>query len=79
MTSKPPIPGSIFGPASDLEITANEILKTRSKLNEMLAEATGKPLERVQVDTQRDYWMTAAEALEYGLISRIVTSHEELD
>ena len=49
------------------------------KLNEMLAEATGKPLERVQVDTQRDYWMTAAEALEYGLISRIVTSHEELD
>ena len=76
---QPLIPGSIFGPASDLEITANEILKTRSKLNEMLAEATGKPLERVQVDTQRDYWMTAAEALEYGLISRIVTSHEELD
>jgi ATP-dependent Clp protease protease subunit len=75
---QPLIPGNVFGPASDLEITAREILRTRDKINEMLAEATGQPLERITRDTQRDYWMDAAAALDYGLISRIVTSREDL-
>ena len=75
---QPLIPGNIVGPASDLEITAQEILKTRAKINEMLAEETGQPLERVKVDTQRDYWMNAEEALEYGLISRVVSSAADL-
>ncbi len=75
---QPLIPGNVFGPASDLEITAREILKTRDRINQMLADATGQPLERVEKDTQRDYWMNAEEALEYGLISRIIRSRDEL-
>lgn len=75
---QPLIPGSVVGPASDLEITAQEILKTRDKLNRMLAEATGQPLERIEKDTQRDYWLDGEEAIEYGLISRIVTSRAEM-
>ena len=67
-----------MGPASDLEITAQEILKTRAKINAMLSEETGQPLSRVEQDTQRDYWMTAEEAVEYGLISRIVTNASEI-
>ena len=76
---QPLIAGSIFGPASDLEIAAQEILKTRHRLNGLLAEATGQPFERVERDTQRDYWMTAEEAVEYGLLARIVESHGDLD
>lgn len=76
---QPLIPGQVFGPASDLEITANEIIKTRGRINEMLAEACGQPLERITKDTQRDYWMTAEEALEYGLVSGIVASRAELE
>ncbi len=75
---QPLIPGNIVGPASDLEITAQEILKTRAKINEMLAEETGQPLVRVKKDTQRDYWMDAEEALEYGLIARVVASANDL-
>jgi len=76
---QPMIPGTVFGPASDLEITANELIKTRAKVNRMLADETGQPFERVEGDTQRDYWMTAEEAVEYGLISRVVQSRAEMD
>ncbi|MCB9728565.1 MAG: ATP-dependent Clp protease proteolytic subunit [Deltaproteobacteria bacterium] len=76
---QPLIPGHIFGPASDLEITAQEILKSRDRINQMLADATGQPLDRVARDTHRDYWMDAKEALEYGLISRIISHRSELD
>ncbi|MGM0575741.1 MAG: ATP-dependent Clp protease proteolytic subunit [Myxococcota bacterium] len=76
---QPLIPGHIFGPASDLEITAQEIVKTRDRINQMLAEATGQPLEKIEKDTQRDYWLDAEGAVEYGLISRIISSRSELD
>lgn len=76
---QPLIAGNIFGPASDLEITAQEIIKTRERINEMLAAETGQPLDRVKRDTQRDYWMDAAGALDYGLISGIVTDRSQLD
>lgn len=76
---QPLIPMQVFGPASDLEITATEILKTREKINRMLADACGQPLERVERDTQRDYWMSAEQALEYGLVSKIVSTRTELD
>ncbi len=62
----------IFGPASDLEITANEILRTKDRINRLIAQETGQPLERVERDTQRDFWMSAEEALQYGLVSKIV-------
>lgn len=79
MIHQPLIPMSVFGPASDLEITANEIIKTREKVNRILAEATGQPFEKVDRDTQRDYWMTALEAKEYGLVHGIVEDRAALD
>jgi len=73
------IPGVVRGQASDLEITAKDLLKTRDRINELYAEETGQPIERIAKDTNRDYWMTAEEAVEYGLISRIVSSRADLD
>lgn len=75
---QPLIPGSVFGVASDLEITARQILKTRELINEMLSRETGQPIDIVSRHTERDFWMNAEEALEYGLVSRIVTNRAEL-
>lgn len=75
---QPLIRGTAYGPASDLEITANEILKTRAKINQLLATETGQPLEKVETDTHRDYWLTATEAVAYGLIARVVQNRAEL-
>lgn len=75
---QPLIPGQVYGQASDLEITAREILKTREKINRLLAAETGTPLEKVEKDTIRDYWMTASEAVEYGLIARVVENMKDL-
>lgn len=70
--------GGIGGQVSDVEIQAREIIRMRERLNRIFAEATGQTLERIQKDTDRDYWMQAGEALEYGLVGRIVTSHNEI-
>jgi ATP-dependent Clp protease protease subunit len=67
-----------FGAAEDLRRTAEQILKLRQRINELYAQETGQPLDKVSVDTDRDYWMTAQEAVEYGLISRIINSHDDL-
>lgn len=64
----------IGGQATDIDIHAKQIIKTRETLNQILADHTGQPLERVQRDTERDYYMSAAEAKEYGLIDEIITS-----
>lgn len=64
--------GGAEGQASDIEIRAKRILKMRDKLNGILAERTGQPLERIEKDTDRDYFMTAEEAKEYGLIDRVI-------
>jgi ATP-dependent Clp protease protease subunit len=69
---QPLIPGQIYGQASDIEIHAREILKTRQKINELLSKECGQPLAKVEKDTTRDYWMNAGEALEYGLITKII-------
>jgi ATP-dependent Clp protease protease subunit len=76
---QPLIPGQVYGQASDLEITAREILKTREKINKLLSEETGTALEKVEKDTIRDYWMNAQEAVEYGLVSRIVETYKDLE
>ncbi|HUD11626.1 MAG TPA: ATP-dependent Clp endopeptidase proteolytic subunit ClpP [Candidatus Saccharimonadia bacterium] len=60
------------GSPSDIEITAREVLKSRQKLDEILAERTGKPVDEVHKDTDRDYWMNTTEAKNYGLIDSIV-------
>jgi ATP-dependent Clp protease protease subunit len=65
--------GGTQGQASDIKITADHILKTRDKLNRILSENTGKPLDQIALDTERDNWMSAAEAVEYGLIDKVVT------
>ena len=64
--------GGIQGQASDIEITARHILKTREKLNKMLAKASGKSLAQVEKDTDRDFFMTAEEAVKYGLVDEIL-------
>lgn len=71
--------GGAQGQATEIEIAAKNILRTRERLNKILADKTGQPLERVQKDTDRDNFMTAEEALEYGLIDEIMDSSEKLD
>lgn len=66
--------GGVRGQATEIEITAKQILRTREKLNKILSENTGKPIETVAIDTERDNWMSAEEAKEYGLIDEIVIS-----
>lgn len=63
--------GGVQGQASDIEITARHILKTRERLNNMLAKATGKKLSQVEKDTDRDFFMDAEEAKKYGIVDRI--------
>ncbi|MDE0008249.1 MAG: ATP-dependent Clp protease proteolytic subunit, partial [Gammaproteobacteria bacterium] len=70
--------GGFGGDASDIEIHAREILKTRERINAIIAEQTGQPLERVSKDTDRDYWMSAEESQEYGLVGTIIRSADEL-
>ena len=70
--------GGVGGQASDVEIQAREIIKMRERLNKIFVEATGQTLERIKKDTDRDYWMSAKEALDYGLVGKIVTSHREI-
>lgn len=64
--------GGAQGQATDIEITAREILKLRSELYSIIAEHSGNPIEKVEKDSDRDYWMTAKEALEYGMIDEIL-------
>lgn len=74
--------GQVGGQVSDIEIQADEIIKTRALLNEVLAGHTGQPIERIAKDTDRDYYMSASEAKAYGLVDDILTkppSLEEVD
>ncbi len=71
--------GGVGGQASDVEIQAREIIRMRERLNEIFAEATGQTLDKIKEDTNRDYWMQASEAVKYGLVGKIVTSHKEVD
>jgi ATP-dependent Clp protease protease subunit len=70
--------GGFGGSASDVEIHAREIVRTRQRINAIIAEQTGQPLERVEEDTDRDYWMSAEESVEYGIVGRIISSIDEL-
>jgi len=70
--------GGAGGQASDIAIMAREIIKTRERIAAVIARQTGKPLDAVLVDMERDYWMSADEAVEYGLVSRIIEKQSEL-
>ncbi len=67
------------GAASDIEIQAREIIKMRERLNVLFSTATGQPLERIEKDTDRDYWMGAEEAIKYGLVGRVIRSVSDLE
>ena len=67
--------GGAQGQATEIQIVAEQILKTKEKLNRILSENTGKPYEEVCRDTERDNWLTAQEALDYGIIDRILDKH----
>ncbi len=70
--------GGVGGQASDIEIQADEIVKMRLRLNKMLAAGTGQTLAKIKKDTDRDFWMSAEEAVKYGLVGKIVTSQSEV-
>jgi ATP-dependent Clp protease, protease subunit len=67
------------GVATDIEIHAREIERMRERINKLISSETGKPMEQVEKDTDRDFWMNSDEAKEYGLISRVVTNRAELE
>jgi ATP-dependent Clp protease protease subunit len=69
--------GGAHGQATDIEIHARDILRTKEQMNRILAERTGQPLEKVQNDTERDYFMTADEAKDYGLVDQVIARRGE--
>lgn len=70
--------GGVRGQATDIGIEAKEIVRVRKRINNIISEATGQPLEKVQQDTDRNYWLNADEAVEYGIASKIITKYDEL-
>ena len=70
--------GGARGAASDIQIEAEEILKMRDRVNRMIAEETGQTIDRINLDTRRNFWMNAEEAVDYGLVSRIIKSVSEV-
>jgi ATP-dependent Clp protease protease subunit len=70
--------GGVRGPAVDIDIEAREIVKMRERLNRLIAEETGQPYDKVAMDTDRNYWMSAEEAIAYGMVTRIITCAADL-
>jgi ATP-dependent Clp protease protease subunit len=75
MIHQPLISDNFFGPASDIQIHAEEMVRIRKNLNQIMADATGKKLETIEEDTERDYFMSAEEAKKYGLIDDVLKSY----
>lgn len=71
--------GGVRGQASDIEIEAKEIIRMLDRVNHLIADATGQPVEKVKQDTDRNYWMNTQEAIDYGIISRVVQTCGELN
>ena len=70
--------GGARGDATDIAIQAEQIVKMRARINQLIADETGQPLDRVAKDTDRDYWMTVDEAIEYGIVGKVVSSISEI-
>jgi ATP-dependent Clp protease, protease subunit len=70
--------GGSRGSASDIKIQAEQIIKMRARINQLIADETGQPIERVAKDTDRDYWMSVDEAIEYGIVGRCIRNMQEL-
>lgn len=70
--------GGMMGQASDLEIQAREIIKMKERLNKIIAQETGQPMKEVEKHTERDYWLTAEEAIKYGIVKKVVQKITEI-
>ena len=70
--------GGAGGPATDIAIQAKEILRTRERIARVISRETGKSMEKVTSDMERDYWMSAEEAVAYGIVSRVIETHRDL-
>lgn len=70
--------GGFNGQATDIDIEAKEILRVRKRINNIISEATGQPLEKIERDTDRNYWLNASEAVEYGIVSKIISKYNEI-
>lgn len=70
--------GGAGGPAADIAIQAKEILRTRERIARTIAKQTGRPYEKVAVDMERDFWMSPNEAIDYGIVSRVIESYKDL-
>ena len=71
--------GGAGGPATDIAIQAKEILRTRERIARVISRETGKSMEKVTSDMERDYWMSAEEAVAYGIVSRVIETHRDLN
>ncbi len=70
--------GGVRGQATDIEIEAREIIRMLDRVNKLIADATGQPLEKVKKDTDRNFWMSPVEALDYGIVGKLITHYDEL-
>ncbi|MBU5677965.1 ATP-dependent Clp protease proteolytic subunit [Alkaliphilus sp. MSJ-5] len=70
--------GGLSGQATDIGIEAKEILKVRKRINSIISEATGQSLEKIEKDTDRNYWLNAYEAIDYGIVNQVISKYEEL-
>jgi ATP-dependent Clp protease protease subunit len=70
--------GGFRGQATDIAIEAKEILSLRKRINNIISNATGQPLEKVEKDTDRNYWLSSNDAVEYGIVNKIISSYDEL-
>jgi ATP-dependent Clp protease protease subunit len=70
--------GGISGQATDIGIEAEEILRVRKRINTIISEATDQPLEKVEKDTDRNYWLSAYEAIDYGIVNQVISKYDEL-
>ena len=71
--------GGVRGQATDIEIEAREIIRMHDRVNKMISAATGQPLEKVKQDTDRNYWMSPTEAIDYGIVGKVISSFSELN
>lgn len=70
--------GGYNGQATDISIEANEIMRVRKRINKIISDATGQPLEKIEKDTDRNYWLNSSEAVEYGIVNKIISKFDEI-
>lgn len=71
--------GGFQGQATDIGIEAEEILRMRKRINTIISEATGQPLEKIDKDTDRNYWLSSSDAVEYGIVNKVISKYDELE